>query len=92
MQSSEFRTDQKYLLQFGAQRSLSKVNDIYEKIDISKGNSKPTSSLELNDIGTASFRLADSILKTPYKKNKNLGSFIIIDIKNNNTAGVGFIQ
>ena len=92
MQSSEFRTDQKYLLQFGAQRSLSKVSDIYEKIDISKGNSKTTSSLELNDIGTASFRLAHSVLKTPYKKNKNLGSFIIIDIKNNNTAGVGFIQ
>jgi len=79
-------------LQFGSKKSLAKVADVDERIDISGGGSENTAALGLNDIGIASFQLAHTIQSIPYQKNKNLGSFIIIDIQTNNTAGVGFIE
>ena len=52
----------------------------------------PALALGINDIGIASFQLANTIQSIPYQKNKSLGSFIIIDINTNNTAGIGFIE
>lgn len=92
MQDKALQVENKYLLQFGSKKSLAKVAAIDERIDISGGGSENTAALELNDIGIASFQLAHTIQSIPYQKNKNLGSFIIIDIQTNNTAGVGFIE
>ena len=92
MQDKALQVENKYLLQFGSKKSLAKVADVDERIDISGGGSENTAALGLNDIGIASFQLAHTIQSIPYQKNKNLGSFIIIDIQTNNTAGVGFIE
>ncbi|PSR09966.1 MAG: sulfate adenylyltransferase [Candidatus Arcticimaribacter sp.] len=92
MQDKALQVENKYLLQFGSKKSLAKVAAVDERIDISGGGSENTAALELNDIGIASFQLAHTIQSIPYQKNKNLGSFIIIDIQTNNTAGVGFIE
>ena len=92
MQGIALQVENKYLLQFGSKKSLAKVTEVNERIDISGGGSENTASLGLNDIGIASFQLAHPIQSIPYLKNKNLGSFIIIDIHTNNTAGIGFIE
>jgi len=92
MQGIALQVENKYLLQFGSKKSLAKVTEVNERIDISGGGSENTASLGLNDIGIASFQLAQPIQSIPYLKNKNLGSFIIIDIHTNNTAGIGFIE
>lgn len=92
MQDKALQVENKYLLQFGSKKSLAKVADVDERIDISGGGSENIAALGLNDIGIASFQLAHTIQSIPYQKNKNLGSFIIIDIQTNNTAGVGFIE
>ncbi|MDB4014995.1 GTP-binding protein [Flavobacteriaceae bacterium] len=92
MQGIALQVENKYLLQFGSKKSLAKVTEVNERIDISGSRSENTASLGLNDIGIASFQLAHPIQSIPYLKNKNLGSFIIIDIHTNNTAGIGFIE
>ena len=92
MQGIALQGENKYLLQFGSKKSLAKVTEVNERIDISGGGSENTASLGLNDIGITSFQLAQPIQSIPYLKNKNLGSFIIIDIHTNNTAGIGFIE
>ena len=92
MQDKALQAEQKYLLQFGSKKSLAKITDVSERIDVSGDGSKETTALGLNDIGIASFQLAHPVLCIPYPENKNLGSFIIIDINTNNTAGVGFIE
>ena len=92
MQDKALQAEQKYLLQFGSKKSLAKITDVSERIDVSSDGSKETTALGLNDIGIASFQLAHPVLCIPYPENKNLGSFIIIDINTNNTAGVGFIE
>tara|TARA_B110000027_G_scaffold125474_1_gene142911 strand:+ start:124 stop:1365 length:1242 start_codon:yes stop_codon:yes gene_type:complete len=92
MQGIALQVENKYLLQFGSKKSLAKVTEVNERIDISGGGPENTASLGLNDIGIASFQLAHPIQSIPYLTNKNLGSFIIIDIHTNNTAGIGFIE
>ena len=92
MQENALSIGSKYLLQFGTNKSLSKVTDVSERINVTGNGSEKASSLGLNDIGIASFQLANTIQSIPYQKNKSLGSFIIIDINTNNTAGIGFIE
>lgn len=92
MQDKMLTVGDKLLLQFGTRKSLAKVTNVNERIDITEGGSEKVSSLGLNDIGIASFQLAQPIQNIPYQKNKMLGSFIIIDINTNNTAGIGFLE
>ncbi|MDB4620587.1 GTP-binding protein [Flavobacteriaceae bacterium] len=92
MQENALSIGSKYLLQFGTNKSLSKVTDVSERINVTGNGSEKATSLGLNDIGIASFQLANTIQSIPYQKNKSLGSFIIIDINTNNTAGIGFIE
>ena len=92
MQDKTLQPGEKYTLQFGSRKSLAKVSEVSERIDITKGVNEKTLALELNDIGIVSFQLANAIQSIPYQKNKELGSFIIVDINTNNTAGIGFIE
>lgn len=47
--------------------------------------------LELNEIGRVVFTTGKELLFDPYQKNKQTGSFILIDPITNNTSAVGMI-
>lgn len=91
MQQQPLVAGKKYWLQQGVQLCLSRVTTIENKMNWECWKTTETKSLEMNDIGTIEIQLAQSLMTTPYKKNKNLGTFILIDEQTNNTAGVGFI-
>lgn len=82
MQNQPLNTQSKYFLQQGTQQLQTKVTTI-------EGS---PSSFKLNDIGNISLRLSEPILSTPFRENKNIGRFILIDPQTNNTAAVGFIR
>lgn len=82
MQNQPLNTQSKYFLQQGTQQLQTKVTPIEDS----------PAGFKLNDIGTISLRLSEPILSTPFKQNKNIGRFILIDPQTNNTAAVGFIQ
>ena len=92
MQKESLAPQKKYWLQNGVNRVLTLVTAIEAKINISSHTKEPSAFLECNDIGQVSLRLAQPILKTSFSENKNLGCFILIDPKTNNTAGVGFLK
>ena len=81
MQNEPCNLQGKYILQQGIQQ-------VQTKIVPAEGD---TSSFVLNAIGSTSFRLSGPILGIAYKKNKQIGRFILIDQITNNTAAVGFI-
>ncbi|RAP30231.1 sulfate adenylyltransferase subunit CysN [Candidatus Marinamargulisbacteria bacterium SCGC AG-414-C22] len=62
------------------------------KIDANTLEHKPAHNLDLNEIGISDLIIDQDIAFEPYEKNRNLGSFIIIDRMNNNTVGMGLIQ
>ena len=82
MQNQPLNFHQKYILQQGVQRVQTKLSPAENQ----------TQEFTLNSIGESHLKLSQEILNTPYKENKKMGRFILIDPQSNNTAAVGFIQ
>ena len=82
MQNQPLNTQSKYFFQQGTKQLQTKVSFHEDSF----------SGFKLNDIGTISLRLSEPILSPPFRQNKNIGRFILIDPQTNNTAAVGFIQ
>jgi sulfate adenylyltransferase subunit 1 len=93
MDSASFTPGGKYVLQHGVNKVLAKVDAIEHKIhpDYS-GIEENVTSLQMNDIAKVRLRLNKPIFYDKFKDHRTNGSFIIIDSRTNNTAGVGFIE
>jgi sulfate adenylyltransferase subunit 1 len=82
-----------YLLQHGVSRVRARVGHIHGVVNVA--NQQLTDNppqLKLNEIGEASFRLAQPIFADAYANNPANGAFILIDEWSNTTAGVGFVE
>ena len=92
MQDSNIVIGAKYWIQLGVQKVQSKIKAINYRLNLEELNHEKVTSLGLNDIGEIELITAQKIVYQSFEKNKNLGSFILIDSLTNNTAGVGFIR
>ena len=61
------------------------------KVDINTYNKNQVDRLKLNDIASCTLQLNELIASDIYKKNKKMGSFIVIDRTTNATVGVGMV-
>ncbi|MBR5241142.1 MAG: sulfate adenylyltransferase subunit CysN, partial [Muribaculaceae bacterium] len=68
-----------------------RIDQIRYKVDVNTMEKSDCKALSLNEIGKAVFVTNEPIFFDPYTKNKNCGSFIIIDPITNNTSAVGMI-
>lgn len=93
MDTDNMITGGKYVLQHGVNKVLAKVHAIEHKIhpDYS-GIDESSTSLGMNDIAKVHLKLNRPIFYDKFKDHRTNGSFIIIDSRTNNTAGVGFIS
>ncbi|UII81855.1 sulfate adenylyltransferase subunit 1 [Flagellimonas sp. CMM7] len=93
MDSDNLRTGGKYVVQHGVNKVLAKVDAIEHKIhpDYS-GIEENVSTLQMNDIAKVRLKLNRPIFYDRFKDHRTNGSFIILDSRTNNTAGVGFIN
>ena len=83
----------KYILQHGVHQVLSKVVEVQNaKQSGIHVNQNDANQLAINQIGEVSFKLNQPIYIDNYVNNKQNGAFILIDIKTNTTAGVGFVN
>ncbi len=81
-----------YLLKIGTKIIPAQIKKIKNKIDINTYNEVSGKSLIMNDIAKCEVMLDEVIDFTAYKKNKDLGSFILIDKFSNLTVGAGVIN
>ncbi|PWL37877.1 sulfate adenylyltransferase [Flagellimonas aquimarina] len=93
MDSDNMTTGGKYVVQHGVNKVLAKVDAIEHKIhpDYS-GIEENVSTLQMNDIAKVRLKLNRPIFYDRFKDHRTNGSFIILDSRTNNTAGVGFIN
>ncbi len=93
MDGTSFIPGGKYVLQHGVNKVLAKVDAIEHKINPDySGIEENVSALQMNDIAKVRFRLNKPIFYDKFKNHRTNGSFILIDSRTNNTAGVGFIE
>jgi bifunctional enzyme CysN/CysC len=81
-----------YLIKAGTRTVPGSIDKIKYKINVNTLEKTATETLALNEIGVCNLELDASLAFTPYKDNKALGSFIIIDRFSNNTVGMGLIN
>lgn len=68
-----------------------RVDSIRYKVDVNTMEQSSVDHLELNEIGRVVFTTGKELFFDPYRRNKQTGSFILIDPITNNTSAVGMI-
>lgn len=93
MDKSPLQASDKYYIKHGVNDAQAKIMSLSSiiKTDFS-GKEENPSQLTLNEIGDVTLKVSKPLFFDSYKKNKANGTFILINPKTNNTAGVGFIQ
>ena len=81
-----------YLCQFGPRSIAGTVVEITHRLDVETLAEEPVRELRLNEVGRASITLNRPIAFDPYRVNRELGSFILIDRQTRNTVGAGLIE
>ena len=68
------------------------VTHIKHHLDINSGAHLAAKTLSLNEIGTVTVSFDRSVPFAPYRENKRLGAFIVIDKLTNETVGAGMLH
>lgn len=92
MDSVPMLPERRYYLKFGTRTVAGAITDLKYRLDANHGEKHAAKSLELNEIGLVNIAIDRPIVYLPYKENKRLGSFIIIDRISNATIGAGMIE
>ncbi len=80
-----------YLIKLGTQSATAQVSDIKYCISMDTLEELAHKRLELNDVGVCNISTNRPLVIEPYKANKSLGGFILIDRTTNETVCAGMI-
>jgi sulfate adenylyltransferase subunit 1 len=82
----------KYILRHTTLETKAIVQEIRYQVDINTLHKvEGVESLIMNDIGRIKIRTAAPLLHDAYRRNRNTGSFILVDPGTNETVGAGMI-
>jgi len=81
-----------YLLKVGAKTVMATVSPIKYRINVNTLEHLAAKRLDLNDIGVCGIELSGAIAFEPYRINRALGGFILIDRLTNDTVGAGLLH
>jgi bifunctional enzyme CysN/CysC len=67
------------------------VTTLHYRVDVNMLRREPATALAMNDVGRCTVTLSRPLAFDPYRHNRALGSFIVIDRLTNRTVGAGMI-
>ncbi|MCA0432226.1 MAG: sulfate adenylyltransferase subunit CysN [Proteobacteria bacterium] len=91
MGDSEMLPGRPYIIKSATKSVSGTLDKIKFKVNVNTLEHVAAKTLALNEIGTCVLELDTPLAFAPYRQNKALGSFIIIDRFTNNTVGMGLI-
>jgi bifunctional enzyme CysN/CysC len=81
-----------YLLKLGAKTAPVQITDLKHRIDVNTQEKLAAKTLALNEIGVCNLAVTTPIAFDAYTDNRDLGGFILIDRRTNETAAAGVVQ
>ena len=81
-----------YVMKIGTRNVPATVAPLKYRVNPNSLERLPAESLGLNDIGVVELELGDAVAFEPYKENRALGGFILIDRISNKTVGAGLLH
>ncbi|OLF13083.1 adenylyl-sulfate kinase [Actinophytocola xinjiangensis] len=92
MGEQEMLPGRRYLAKIGARTVGLTVEAPRHRVDVDTGAHLAAKTLHLNEIGVANVHFDQPIAMDPYRDNRDLGGFIIIDRLTNATVGAGLVR
>ncbi len=68
------------------------LTDVHARLDLETLNEAEADSLQLNDIGRVSLRLAEPLAIDDYRRHRHTGAFLIIDESDGTTLAAGMVR
>ncbi|HXT07482.1 MAG TPA: sulfate adenylyltransferase subunit CysN [Roseiarcus sp.] len=81
-----------YLLKIGAKTVPAQITDLKHRIDVNTQEKLAAKTLALNEIGLCNLAATMPVAFDPYRENHDLGAFILIDRRTNETAAAGIVE
>jgi len=81
-----------YYLKTGTRTVPCVVTELKHSVNVNTMETQPAKSLELNEVGVANVSLGQRLAFEPFRENRELGSFILIDRQTNATVGAGLFD
>ena len=91
MHEEPLRLDRQYVIKHTTGTVRGRLSELKYRIDPNTLHRQPAETLGLNDIGRISMELFRPIFCDEYQRNRQTGSFIVIDPQTNFTVGAGMI-
>lgn len=91
MDETEMDLSTQFYIKQANNSTMAHISEIKYKIDVNSLEKLPNDKFQLNEIGRVVLTTNKPLFFDAYKKNKETGSFILIDPITNNTCAVGMI-
>jgi bifunctional enzyme CysN/CysC len=91
MDEKEMDINSQFIIKHTTKTTKARIDKLQYKIDVNTLEEYQVTNLVLNEIGRAIITTNLPLAFDPYKKNRNTGSFILIDPITHNTCAVGMI-
>jgi bifunctional enzyme CysN/CysC len=92
MAEEELLPGRQYLLKLGTSTVPATVSTLKHKVDVNTLEHLASTTLSLNEVGYCNFSLSQPLAFDPYRDNRDMGGFILIDRFTNATVGAGMIE
>jgi sulfate adenylyltransferase large subunit len=91
MGSAALKPGGRYALKHTTRSVRAVVDELEYKINVNTLEHDEASELTLNEIGRVKLRLSAPVMVDRYRRNRTIGSFILIDEATNDTVGAGMV-
>ncbi|RIJ46387.1 sulfate adenylyltransferase subunit CysN [Maribellus luteus] len=91
MDEKEMNLSTQFYIKHASNTTKARIDDIRYKVDVNTLEKSNIEKFNLNEIGRVVITTTKPLFFDPYKKNKQTGSFILIDPVTHNTCAVGMI-
>jgi bifunctional enzyme CysN/CysC len=92
MAEEELLPGRSYLLKLGTSTVPATVSSLKHRVDVNTLEHLASKTLSLNEVGYCNFSLSQPLAFDPYRDNRDMGGFILIDRFTNGTVGAGMID
>jgi bifunctional enzyme CysN/CysC len=92
MAEDELLPGRSYLLKLATTTVPAQITALKHKIDVNTLEHLAAKTLQLNEVGYCNFSVSQPIAFDPYRDNRDMGGFILIDRFTNATVGAGMID
>lgn len=92
MDQSPMLPGRNYVIKLGSQTVSASISELKYKLNVDTLERQAGKTLELNEFGFCNLSLSKPLVFDPYRNDREMGGFILIDRLTNATVGAGMIE